>query len=190
MTKKICLALSMIFFLILDGNADPLPRPDRNPSKNGCLHEIRMGLLAHDVDHLWSGSKKEEGVDLNTEIIFKRAWSGPLKGLIRPNLGISLNDQGDTSKIYGGILWERSDRSLFFNLGIGLALHDGELETKRNNKKALGSRVLFRVPIEIGLTMYGRHRFSIMFEHVSNGYLAHPNEGMDAIGIRYGFLFN
>jgi len=28
-----------------------------------------------------------------------------------------------------------------------------------------------------------------MFDHISNGYLADPNEGLDTFGIRYGYLF-
>ena len=190
MTKRICFALALILFLPLHGNADPVTPPVRNQAENGCLNEIRMGLLAHDADHLWSGSRKESGVDLNAEVIFKKATVDLFNGVLRPNLGISINNRGDTSRIYGGILWELDTPSVFLNLGIGAALHDGERETKRDNKKALGSRVLFRIPIEIGLTLYGRHRVSVLFEHVSNGYLAHPNEGLDAIGLRYGFLFN
>lgn len=72
----------------------------------GWLHAIRLGVLAHDMDDLWSGTRKEGGVDLNTEIIFSRPSFSLLSGNIRPNLGASINTQGDTSKVYGGILWE------------------------------------------------------------------------------------
>jgi hypothetical protein len=63
------------------------------------------------------------------------------------------------------------------------------LESDDSNKKQLGSRVLFRIPIEFGLTLQERHRISILFDHMSNAYLANPNEGMDTIGVRYGFQF-
>ena len=55
--------------------------------------------------------------------------------------------------------------------------------------KQLGSRWLFRIPLEIGLCWKGRHRLSLMFDHVSNAYLASPNEGLDTLGVRYGFQF-
>jgi lipid A 3-O-deacylase len=29
----------------------------------------------------------------------------------------------------------------------------------------------------------------ILFDHVSNAYLANPNEGMDTLGIVYGYRF-
>ena len=39
------------------------------PSEPDLNYEIRFGVLAHDVDGLWSGTKKESGVDYNFEII-------------------------------------------------------------------------------------------------------------------------
>lgn len=77
----------------------------------------------------------------------------------------------------------------FFNTGAGLALHDGDLDRDESNEKQLGSRLLFRIPFEVGLSWGGRHRLSLMFDHVSNAYLASPNEGLDTLGLRYGFQF-
>lgn len=54
-------------------------------------------------------------------------------------------------------------------------MHDGELETSDDDKKELGSRVLFRIPTEMGLFIAGLHGVSIMFDHISNAYLAEPN---------------
>jgi hypothetical protein len=153
------------------------------------LSDIRVGILAHDVP-IWSRSRKEGGIDFNTEFIFIWPNYSLLAGIVRSNLGISLNNQGDTSKIYSGFLWEYTWQSgLFLNLGLGLTVHDGELETNDNNKKELGSRILFRIPIEIGLLFAEHHGLSIMFDHVSNAYLAEPNEGLDTIGIRYTYRF-
>ena len=153
------------------------------------LSDIRVGILAHDVP-IWSRSREEGGVDFNTELIFIWPNYSLAGGIVRSNLGISLNNQGDTSKIYSGFLWEYIWQSgLFLNLGVGLAVHDGELETNDDDKKELGSRVLFRIPIEIGLLFAEHHGLSIMFDHVSNAYLADPNEGLDTIGIRYTYRF-
>ncbi len=153
------------------------------------LSDIRMGILAHDVP-MWSLSRKESGVDFNTEFIFSWPNYSLFFGIIHSNLGITLNAQGDTSKIYSGFLWEYTWQSgIFLDFGLGLALHDGELETNNDGKKALGSRVLFRIPIEIGLLFAEHHGLSIMFDHISNAYLAEPNEGLDTIGIRYTYRF-
>lgn len=157
--------------------------------KQSWLSDFRVGILAHDVP-IWSLSREEGGVDVNTEFIFIWPDYSLSAGIVRSNLGISINSQGDTSKIYSGFLWEYIWQSgLFFNLGLGLAVHDGELETNEDDKKELGSRILFRIPIEIGLLFTEHHGLSIMFDHVSNAYLAEPNDGLDTIGIRYIYRF-
>ena len=147
-------------------------------------------MLAHDVDDLWSGTRKEGGVDLNIEIIFNSPSFSLMSGNVRPNLGLSINTQGDTSKLYGGILWELETKSgIFLDLGVGVAVHDGKLDTNQEDKKSLGSRVLFRFPIEIGCSIAKHHQISILFDHISNAFLVHPNEGLDTLGLRYGYRF-
>ena len=158
-------------------------RPDRH-----WLYAIRAGILAHDVP-IWSLSSEEGGVDFNAELVFGFPNSRLLSGGVHTNLGLSLNSQGDTSKVYAGLLWEYTwDSGPFINLGLGLAAHDGELDNS-DDKKELGSRILFRIPIEIGLLFTKHQGISIMFDHVSNAYLADPNEGLDTIGLRYTYRF-
>ena len=161
-------------------------KPTRQNQK--WLYEIRTGMLAHDVP-VWSRSRQEGGVDFNAELILGFPNYPLLYGIVRTNLGFSLNNQGDTSKIYSGLLWEYIwDSGIFLNLGLGLAAHDGKLDPN-DERKALGSRILFRIPIEFGL-LFTRHQgVSIMFDHVSNAYLADPNEGLDTIGLRYIYRF-
>jgi hypothetical protein len=161
----------------------------RTPRSN-IVYGIRLGVLAHDVGGLWSHSRAEGGVDINAEIVFKKPSLKFWQGLVLPNLGVSINTQGDTSKAYGGLLWEfLSDSRFFANSGVGLAVHNGQQESDDTGKKQLGSRVLFRIPLEIGVTIFEHHRISLMFDHMSNAYLANPNEGMDTIGVRYGLQF-
>lgn len=154
------------------------------------VYGYRIGLLAHDVDNLWSGSSAEGGFDVNAEIVFKKPGLFLWRGGILPNLGVTLNNQGDTNTLYGGFIWEFvSKTGIFFSTGLGLAVHNGELETDDDQKKALGSRVLFRIPFEIGVTIGLRHRISVLFAHISNAYLADPNQGLDVLGVRYGIQF-
>jgi lipid A 3-O-deacylase len=189
MIKSIHIISAIIFCLPLEAMAQsPMP-PAKNRNAKGVLHYVRVGVLAHDVDNLWSGHRREEGVDFNAEVVFNMPLLEVLSGIVRPNLGVSINDQGNTSKVYGGMLWEVTGKTFFFGLGLGAAWHDGELETSNPSKKSLGSRILFRIPLEVGLTVYGPHRISIMFDHMSNGYLASPNEGLNTLGLRYSYLF-
>ena len=183
-TRTGLIAILVIFW------ASPAICAEQNPTLEGrhWLYEIRTGILAHDVP-IWSRSRQEGGVDFNAEFIFGFPNYELLSGNVHTNLGLSLNSQGDTSKIYSGLLWEYIWGSgIFLNLGLGLAAHNGALKNSNKNKE-LGSRILFRIPLEIGLFINRHHGLSIMFDHVSNAYLADPNEGLDTIGLRYIYRF-
>jgi hypothetical protein len=179
--------------IFICATADPSVQAQDSSEKafaSTILYGIRIGVLAHDVGGLWSHSRAEAGVDVNAEIVFNKPSLKLWQGAILPNIGASINSRHDTSKVYGGLLWEYVfDNGFFVNSGGGLAVHNGQLESDDSNKKQLGSRVLFRVPIEFGFTIQERHRISVLFDHMSNAYLATPNEGMDTIGVRYGFQF-
>ena len=179
-----CLALlAALLFLVP-------PRCCYGEERQSWLHEVRLGLLDHDTDNLWSGSSREDGLDLNAELVFAPSlalWQGQ----IRPNLGLSINDHGNTSKLYGGGVWQYLWQNGFIlDLGVGLAVHDGEVEDLQAiDRKQLGSRVLVRFAVEIGYSLSAHNRLSLLFDHISNGYIADPNEGLDTVGIRYGYLF-
>ena len=184
------IASAVIFSILVNLSTCQAIYAEQKPAQqnHNWLYGIRTGILAHDVP-IWSLSRQEGGVDFNAEFIFGFPNSRLFSGVVRTNLGLSLNTQGDTSKVYSGLLWEYIwDSGLFLNLGLGLAAHDGELENS-DDQKELGSRLLFRIPIEIGLFFTRHQGVSIMFDHVSNAYLADPNEGLDTIGIRYTYRF-
>ncbi|MBS0244414.1 MAG: acyloxyacyl hydrolase, partial [Proteobacteria bacterium] len=101
-----------------------------------------------------------------------------------------INTAGATSKAYIDARWEvEAPSGIFFALGIGGAIHDGKLEPTDADRKALGSRLLFHFPVELGYRFDGHSSISVYFEHISNGYTQAYNEGLDAIGVRYGYRF-
>jgi len=160
-----------------------------NDKPGGFIHELKAGILAHDIDGLWSGHRFEEGLDINLEVTFTPD-ANILGGTLRPGFGTTINTVGDTSKLYLYARWEYEFRTgIYVALGLGAAVHDGELHVVSDDRKALGSRVLFHIPFEIGFRPDGHNGFSIYFDHMSNAYLAHENEGMDTIGARYGYRF-
>ena len=153
------------------------------------LHEVKFGVLHHDTGNLWSSFRRESGVDLNLEAIFS-PHTKFLGGIIRPAFGGSVNTVGDTSKLYTGLRWQYEHASgMFIGIGLGGAIHNGKLHLQHNDRKALGSRVLFHIPIEIGYHLGARSSLSVYFDHVSNAYLAAANEGMDTLGGRFGYRF-
>ena len=185
--RKLIIFINITFFITL---SNVFAEEGPQLKKSNLILEIRSGLLSHDVDNLWSNSRKERGVDINGEIILNLLNRGIFNGIIRPNIGLSVNTSGQTSKLYSGVTWERELQShLIINFGIGIAVHNGELDNIDPNKKALGSRVLFHIPVEFGYKLSNPYRIFFFFDHVSNANLSSPNEGMDTLGIRVGYRF-
>lgn len=138
--------------------------------------EIRTGILIHDIADLWGYTKIERGIDLNAEIILGQ-------GMVRPNFGASINSKGYTSCAYSGILFALGRNHWIADFGFGLAF-------QVNAVRKLGSSILFRLAAEIGYS-FGRHRLSLILDHLSNGAgffgWKIPNAGRDDLGIRWGY---
>ncbi|SER45847.1 Lipid A 3-O-deacylase (PagL) [Nitrosomonas sp. Nm51] len=183
--RQILIVLCLTVFLMqasLAGENGKLPGA-------GLIHQLKFGVLAHDVGDLWSGFHRENGVDLNIEVVLAPSMD-VLGGTLRPALGGSINTNGDTSKGYLDILWQYNFSSgIFVVTGVGAAVHDGKLHASHVDRKALGSRVLFHIPLEIGYFLTPRTTFSVYFDHISNAYTARENEGMDTLGARLGYIF-
>jgi lipid A 3-O-deacylase len=156
---------------------------------DGFIHEFKVGFLKHDVDNLWSSFSRESGWDLDLELSFTPSvelWGGK----VRPALGGSLNSSGHTNNIYLDGRWEYElNESLYTAVGIGLTVHNGEKHLIRNDRKALGSKLLLHFPIELGYRLDDHNSISAYFDHMSNGYTQSENEGMDSLGLRYGYRF-
>lgn len=151
--------------------------------------QIHLGLLAHDVPDLWSHHNRERGVDLNVE--WAPEWPsvalGP--GSVGSHLGVVLNSAGDTSYVYGGVNLRLGDaRGWYGKVGMGAAYHNGERERVSDDRKALGSRLLFHIPAELGY-QWQQHSLALYFAHVSNAYTQNENEGMDVLGLRVGWRY-
>jgi lipid A 3-O-deacylase len=165
------------------------------PAVSDILHHVSFGYLAHDVLGLWSGFRIERAATAeNVDIVFAPHLD-LLGGSIRPALGGTIANGDGTSFGYADARYEIDGPfGTFFGLGLGLAIHDGALSPQvpsgGHRDKALGSRGLFHVPIEIGVTFADTLRVSAYFEHVSNGWLGTDvNEGMDNLGMRIGYKF-
>ena len=155
---------------------------------NNFVSEIRIGALWHDQGPF--SHRKEEGYDGNLEILFsspdefKRIWNP------KPHLGVSLNDSQDTNQVYAGLTWEWLFKKTYFtNFSLGGAYHDGSKVTDLTDKKSLGCNFLFRESLDIGYRFEGRHSIMAHLDHISNAKLCSTNEGLESVGIRYGYHF-
>lgn len=156
--------------------------------ETNVVSEIRGGIYSHDID-FWS-FPREEGVDVNGEVLFvSPEFLAPLFAP-RPHIGTTISTAGDTSHIYAGLTWEYDVTSDFFlDLNLGGSAHNGKLDTDDSNRKSFGSSVLFRVGGAVGYRLTSNWNVSLQYEHISNANLAPPNEGMDNLGVRLGYLF-
>ncbi len=151
--------------------------------------QIHLGVLAHDVPELWSHFNREQGVDVNIE--WTPDWPGNTlgPGRLGSHVGLVWNSAGDTSYAYGGVNWRLgSDRGWYGRIGLGAAYHNGERRPVSADRKALGSRLLFHIPLELGY-QWPAHSLSLYFAHISNGYTQDENEGLDVLGLRVGWRY-
>ena len=154
---------------------------------SSVVYEIRGGVLAHDL-RLVAASHVESGVSFNGEIAF--APSLPLwVGAIRPVIGGTLTTENGTSWGYVDARWEYSGSLFFFGIGLGASFNNGATTFDQGNHKALGSNVLFHIPLEVGLQFTPTDRVSAYYEHSSNAYTVSPNPGMDNLGLRLAHRF-
>ncbi len=174
----------------------------------GIVSEVRVGVLDHDAGRDNPTKTKEENtIDINGEILFApmtvATSSIPFfQSMLSPRamLGFSANTAGWTNNGYGGLSWEwLLGAGFFFDFAFGMDIHDGQLQAGKTSTGAflidgrpnLGSRVLFREAVDIGYRIDPVNSVSAYAAHISNaGWIAPQNDGMNFLGLRYGFHFN
>lgn len=154
----------------------------------GILSEVRVGVLKHDIGPF--SRSEEEGIDGNIEFLFVSPRFLDVVWSPRPHVGMTINSGNDTNQAYFGLSWEFDVwRHLFAGFSFGGSVHDGETITDRTDKKELGCRLLFRESLEAGWRFAGHHAVTAFFDHISNGRLCDKNEGLENLGVRYGYRF-
>jgi lipid A 3-O-deacylase len=176
------MACAVLFAL---GAAAAAPAAAETPK---LVSEVRLGLLGHDVGPF--SSRKEEGADINVELLLNDlGWLGERFSL-RPHVGGSLSTAGDTSQAYFGLTAGAPiGRRLFLEFSFGGTAHNGNKNENEIGHKDLGCRVLFRESLSGGINLGERSTLSVMLDHISNANLCDKNEGLESVGVRYGYRF-
>ncbi|MBT3908049.1 MAG: hypothetical protein HOB79_02835 [Rhodospirillaceae bacterium] len=153
----------------------------------GFISEFRVGGLAHDQGPF--SHNKEDGYDINAEILFASPGFLDVIWSPRPHIGATRNSIGRTSQVYAGITWDWSFWDGFFaEFAWGAAGHDGNKVQEDPDFKDLGCHLLFREALEFGYRIAG-HGLSLHLAHISNAKLCDKNEGLETVGFRYGYRF-
>ncbi len=145
--------------------------------------QIRIGVLHHDLNG-YGGSEdsKDVTVELRCAPLSGAVWQTLLSP--RPHIGANINNSGDTSSLYADFTWMVDfGRNFYASADFGGAVHNGKLETNEPNRAALGSRLLFREALELGVRLGDDWRIGIRIDHISNGDLAAENDGITNLGV-------
>ena len=162
--------------------------PQAARAADSFISEYKIGVLEHDAGMF--GRRKEHGADGNFEMLFESPGFLNWIGAPRPHLGIEVSTAGVTDKAYFGLSWNWVFFDNFFaGFSLGGAAHDGYIRTNLTNRKELGSRFEFRESVEGGFIFAQRYTLSVMLSHISNARLGVKNEGMDSLGLRFGYRF-
>jgi len=167
----------------------PVQTPSRDRSPYGWLSEVRVGAMLHDQGPF--SSHKEDGVDANLEILFRSPQFLDFLWSPRPVIGGHFHSDGDTHQAYAGLTWDWDiwGDDVFIEFNLGGAYHTGEEETGDPDRKELGCSVLFHLATDLGYRITENHAVMIHFSHISNADLCDSNEGLENVGIRYGYRF-
>jgi hypothetical protein len=191
------IAMAMAVFFIA-------PHPAWSQVETVTYSEFKLGVWDHDV-HFLGG--KEHGADINPELI----WQSPVTDDMiasapgwlrwalqpRPTIGAAFNTVGDTDQFYVGATWSWMLLHNIINPGDGIELsyffgpgfNNGEVKATSDDRKSLGSFVLFREALELGYQINPVWEVSTYIDHISNGGLAKQNQSINDVGLRIGYRF-
>jgi hypothetical protein len=173
--------------------------------------EVWLGAYAHDVEDGLSIGHYEDGAQVAAGVIGR-----PLERLRRigrpsPYALAAVNTDGGTNYAAAGVSWRlnlRGDGRVYLRPGVGLAVHDGDIDHpspyetgitsveqmnrfRRGRQEIdLGSRVLFQPELALGWRVNERVALEASWLHISHGQLfGGQNPGLSDLGIRlvYGF---
>lgn len=139
---------------------------------------------------------------LNVQYLFPSLGGGnEIYATPRPHLGGMVNLNGGTNQYYAGLTWhvpfdcpglswDIPLENFFMEISLGGEMHNGPLKKPSSKKnRPLGSRLLFRESVSIGLNVGDVNTISIVLDHASNAHLANPNSGLTDIGLQIGYKF-
>lgn len=178
-------------------------------AQDGWIDEARFGVVVLDVptfEELVYYDYNRAGA--NVEVLFKsvnidlldyQPENAFLQELLnpRPHIGatIALEDN-TTSSVYAGLTWHHQLTDHFFvETSFGGAVNDGKLTTTaipgtRVRRRGLGSHVLFRESIGVGVNITENMNMILQLTHMSHAGLAgDDNAGQTDVALKVGVKF-
>lgn len=155
--------------------------------------DFRIGILAHNKGPI--ASQSEDGFDVNLayhSLLSKNTfgWDGFKSSW---HLGAVFNSEGNTSYVYSGLLGRHDfgESNWFLEFGGGLAVHNGNIDDYSDDRRRMGSTLLFRAELGLGYQINPNYSLQFVADHISNGeiFAKDHNQGLDTYGIRLIYSF-
>lgn len=174
------------------------------PAANAGVDEIHVGVMQHNICVIdCKNADKEDGPNVEFQVSFDSPGFLSWAGSPQPYIMASVNTAGDTS--FGGVglewRWNFAE-GWALEPGVGYVVHDGELENPfpsgsqaaadwAEENVQFGSEDLFRTSLGLTRDFQGPWEAQLFFEHLSHGQILGDgrNQGLDQIGIRFGYQF-
>lgn len=191
------------------------PAQAETPGVPSWISEAKVGLLTHDSYmfednflQVWK-NRIEPGMDINGEVLFNLPGWFRHVGSPRLAVGADISTANKTSYAYIAPDWQYTfQNGLYLGGFFGFMVHTGAENVSQrdgsgnitpasqerfDNTKRLGSRVLFHFGPRVGYSIDEHNDIELMWAHSSNGHILAnddaPNQGIDNLGIRYGYKF-
>jgi lipid A 3-O-deacylase len=159
------------------------------------INEVRGGIFAHSWDEIGPGGSMQDFShinDVNLEVLFQPLPTADwFPGMIRPNVGATINFGGLESMVYAGLSWKVQvlQTPLFVEGGFGGSLNNGKADGAVAPWRDLGCSALFHEQISLGYDLTSNVDVMFTAEHASSGDLCSPNRGLSDLGFRVGWKF-
>lgn len=153
--------------------------------------ELRLGILRHDVTACGGHHCFERGHDVNIEALFPSPDFSFFNFLFdpRPHIGASINTCKGTHQFYLGLTWRLNFlRTFFLEATFGGEGHTSMILSVPR-EKTLGTHLLFRESVSLGIQLNEQFSFSFMLDYASNAQITRVNPGITSMGIRCGYKF-
>lgn len=192
MPKRSPLSVLILLFCATCAHAadlDPSPLETASDGHISAIDEARFGSLISVED--------EDGAFL-AGVLFFDPWghndAQGLDKLARPRIhvGSVLSTAGETNQVYAGLSWTANVTERFFlELGIGGAIHDGDLnDSDGGDGPKLGCRTLFHEYAAAGYNVTDNWSVIAQVEHSSHAELCNgPNNGLSRVGMLVSYRF-
>lgn len=149
----------------------------------------------------------EKGDSMVVEYVFPPIKALSFIGSPKPYVGAQVSLEDYTNYAQAGVLWRFERERVYFDLGGGLSVHDGNLtlprptagesveenERRRDIRRRyieFDTRWLFHATFAVGYRLTDKWAVEFEGQHWSNGQLGNDtHDGSDSLGLRASYRF-